>query len=240
MPGKVSPADLAAQMRAAAKSGPDRSRPAKAGKLDVPDDLTADQAAFRRRAEAERRNMLIITDSEFWCTLGFATAADLDAFLVVVGIPGDDQLGRRWLDGYLFADRFGIPVDGTEAPTGEPGEPARVGQITPEMMAGAAVAADDVADFFGDEPSLFDDIDYPGDLEGDSYAESAHLMRLFDGVDQPPDAPVEDHAGSPHYAVLVFCTRADKDEFLSRAGLWEHGDKYLDGHTAAERLGVTI
>lgn len=45
---------------------------------------------------------------------------------------------------------------------------------------------------------------------------------------------------SEYWFCVCFTTREEKEEFLRKAGLFEHGDKYLDGRVVAEALGVKL
>lgn len=45
---------------------------------------------------------------------------------------------------------------------------------------------------------------------------------------------------SEYWFAVCFPTRAEKDAFLKAAGLWEHGDKYLDGRVVADTLGINL
>jgi hypothetical protein len=45
---------------------------------------------------------------------------------------------------------------------------------------------------------------------------------------------------SEYWFAVCFRTRAEKEMFLRSAGLWEHGDKYLDGRVVADKLGVAM
>jgi len=45
---------------------------------------------------------------------------------------------------------------------------------------------------------------------------------------------------SEYWFAVCFTSRAQKEAFLKAAGLWEYGDKYLDGRLLADRLGVEV
>lgn len=45
---------------------------------------------------------------------------------------------------------------------------------------------------------------------------------------------------SEYWFCVCFSTREEKDEFLRKSGLWDYGDKYLDGAVVAEKMGVKI
>jgi hypothetical protein len=45
---------------------------------------------------------------------------------------------------------------------------------------------------------------------------------------------------SEYWFAVCFQSRAEKETFLRAAGLWEHGDKYLDGRVVADTLGIDV
>jgi len=45
---------------------------------------------------------------------------------------------------------------------------------------------------------------------------------------------------SEYWFAVCFTSRAQKEAFLKAAGLWEAGDKYLDGRLVADAMGVEI
>lgn len=45
---------------------------------------------------------------------------------------------------------------------------------------------------------------------------------------------------SEYWACLVFPSREIKDKFLKAIGVWEIGDKYIDGVMFAEQLGIDL
>jgi hypothetical protein len=49
-----------------------------------------------------------------------------------------------------------------------------------------------------------------------------------------------DATDSEYWVCLCFDTREQKEEFLKKLGLFEHGDKYLRGDFVAEKLGVKL
>ncbi len=53
-------------------------------------------------------------------------------------------------------------------------------------------------------------------------------QRFWDAVD------------SEYWFAICFQTREQKEEFLKKLGLFEIGDKYLDGMKVAKKLGVTL
>jgi hypothetical protein len=45
---------------------------------------------------------------------------------------------------------------------------------------------------------------------------------------------------SEFWFAVCFTSRDEKDRFLKAAGLWEHGDKYLDGQVVADTFDVDM
>lgn len=102
-------------------------------------------------------------------------------------------------------------------------------------------------------PDPLADVDYPGDLAGDTAVELSALGKALKAASAP--APDENAAGfrdrqkqeqdrfklatdTEYWVALCFRSRAEKDAFLASSGLDRLGDKYLDGAVAAEILGV--
>lgn len=50
----------------------------------------------------------------------------------------------------------------------------------------------------------------------------------------------KDATDSEFWFAVCFETREQKEEFLRAVGLWEHGDKYLNGRVVAKKLGVEL
>ena len=79
-----------------------------------------------------------------------------------------------------------------------------------------------------------------GDVAADAAAE-------FDAIDQGfrqrmanEQSRVNAELDSENWVAVVFETRAQKEEFLERIGLLDHGDKYLDGVDVARILSVDL
>jgi hypothetical protein len=49
-----------------------------------------------------------------------------------------------------------------------------------------------------------------------------------------------DSTDSEYWVCVCFETREKKEQFLKNLGLFEHGDKYLDGDFVAEKLGIKL
>lgn len=86
---------------------------------------------------------------------------------------------------------------------------------------------------------------YSGDIEADSKAEMKTLKESFEGSDsarQFRNARKQhaDRTDSEYWFCVCFQSREQKEEFLRKAGLFEHGDKYLNGEFVADKLGIPV
>lgn len=90
------------------------------------------------------------------------------------------------------------------------------------------------------EPDPLAEVQYTGDLAADAAAE---FTALEDGYRQRAKAERDRFkraTDSEFWVAVCFTTREEKDLFLERAGLIEHGDKYLDGRVVADTLGIDL
>lgn len=71
-------------------------------------------------------------------------------------------------------------------------------------------------------------------------AEIEELQAGFKARAQREDQRFEDATDSEFWVALCFQTRAQKDEFLRKAGWLEIGEKYLDGMLVALKLGISL
>lgn len=92
----------------------------------------------------------------------------------------------------------------------------------------------------GELPAIFNHIDYRGELEHDALAETDALMSEFQKRAKAEEDRVEIATDSEFWFAVCFQTREQKDEFLKNMGLFQIGDKYLDGVRVARKLGVSI
>ena len=102
-------------------------------------------------------------------------------------------------------------------------------------------------------PDPLADVEYPGDLAGDSAVELAALGKALKAASAPPpDANAEGFrdrqraeqdrfrlaTDTEYWFAMCFKSREEKDAFLEAAGLTHLGDKYLDGAAVGKILGV--
>lgn len=92
----------------------------------------------------------------------------------------------------------------------------------------------------GELPAIFGNIDYQEKLEHDALAEADALMSEFQKRAKAEEKRREIATDSEFWFAVCFQTREQKDEFLKNAGLFQIGDKYLDGVRVARKLGVSI
>ncbi len=78
------------------------------------------------------------------------------------------------------------------------------------------------------------------DIEAQAAEEVSEILDGFRARAEREDARHEDATDSEFWIALCFQTRAQKEEFLRKLGLFEMGDKYLDGMEVARKLGVTL
>ena len=79
-----------------------------------------------------------------------------------------------------------------------------------------------------------------GDVAADAAAEFDAIDEGFRQRMANEQSRVNDELDSENWFAVVFETRAQKDEFLERLGLLDHGDKYLDGVEVAKILKIDL
>ncbi|MDV8024955.1 hypothetical protein [Rhodococcus sp. IEGM 1330] len=89
-------------------------------------------------------------------------------------------------------------------------------------------------------PDVLADVEYTGNLEEDSTAEVAALQQGLSGHAKEWAAKFKTMNDSEFWCAFCFESRAHKERFLQLLSLSELGDKYLDGHEAAKRLGLEL
>lgn len=188
-------------------------------------EATEEQQGFRDRAAREDERFRLATDSEYWVTFGFR-APDLPAqFCKLLGVtPHGDG-------------RF---VKGPEltAAVGDRRHLSAADKVK-QMLAVRAQRAGDMTTSLTTEvpPNPVDEAPETGDLAVDSLAELRALHAAMQAPANPDPADVLD---SPHWVAAYWPSREAKDEFLLNSGLDVLGDKYLDGHQAAQILGLRL
>lgn len=80
------------------------------------------------------------------------------------------------------------------------------------------------------------DTEYSGDLESDAGAELDDLQKAYRERAKNEANRFKNATDSEYWVAVCFKTRADKEKFLREFGLDSLGDKYIDGHKAAETL----
>lgn len=107
-------------------------------------------------------------------------------------------------------------------------KPRGKGKRSPFAVAGASDPLADVA--YCDPPNL----------EADSAAELNAMQQAFKARAKQEAQRFRDVTDSEYWVAVCFQTREDKDRFLRALNLIQLGDKYIDGHKAAQLLGVDL
>lgn len=89
-----------------------------------------------------------------------------------------------------------------------------------------------------DDP--LEDVADTGSVQGNARAELAAVQTAFykrrDKTSQKSFA----HADTEYWFAAIFETRDQKDHFLRAIGLYDEADKYIDGRSLAEHMGVEL
>ena len=101
---------------------PDVDEPGPIGELDY-DNMTNEEvmveetsqllAAFKKRAQDEKKRFDLATDSEYWVGVCFQTREQKEAWLEAVKLL---QHGDKYIDGQLLARRMGVTLPAAEVP----------------------------------------------------------------------------------------------------------------------------
>lgn len=91
-----------------------------------------------------------------------------------------------------------------------------------------------------DETDPFADIEYTGDVEIDAQVEMSEALRSIIAERKGRAEEWRILTDTEFWVAVCFQSRAQKDEFLEKAGLLDLGDKYLNGLVVAERMGVDV
>ncbi|MEU6033985.1 hypothetical protein ABZ801_01105 [Actinomadura sp. NPDC047616] len=194
---------------------------------DPEPDLDAEEAerrqGFRERARREAERFELATDSEFWLAFCFRKPEHPAAFCEATGVPADE---RRYVDGPALAAKLGP-------------RPARSARDRAKALLNSRAINDAAADRMNtaSRPDPLAGLTPTGDLVTDAAAE---LDALFTALIAPPDPDPPYILDSPHWVVVHFPSRDHKEQFLADTGLDVLGDKYLDGHRAAEILNLQM
>lgn len=77
-------------------------------------------------------------------------------------------------------------------------------------------------------------------IEAESAEEISEALKAFRDAAAAADRRFMDNTDSEYWFCVGFQNRAQKEEFLKKLGLFDHGDKYLDGVYVAQKLGITL
>lgn len=91
----------------------------------------------------------------------------------------------------------------------------------------------------GEIPPEWEGVDIEAEAAAD-VQEMSEALRKFKERAAAADQRLLDNTDSEFWICVGFQNRAMKEEFLKKAGLFEHGDKYLDGVVVARVLGIQI
>ncbi len=78
------------------------------------------------------------------------------------------------------------------------------------------------------------------EVEVEAEEEVSEVLQGFKQRAEREDQRFWDAVDSEYWVCLCFQTRDQKEEFLKKLGLFEMGDKYIDGIKAAKKMGVTL
>lgn len=91
-------------------------------------------------------------------------------------------------------------------------------------------------------PTLQEMVEYTGDPEKDSVAECELTLEALQNKERKKALreKLRLTTDSEFWAALCFETRGQKDAFLQAVGVYDDGDKYIDGVAFARRLGIDL
>lgn len=90
------------------------------------------------------------------------------------------------------------------------------------------------------EPDPLAEVQYTDNLAEDAAAEFTALEQGYRDRATAERARFKRATDSEFWVAVCFTTREEKDAFLERSGLAPLGDKYLDGRSVADALGVDL
>jgi hypothetical protein len=97
----------------------------------------------------------------------------------------------------------------------------------------------EVADLIS-EPSPLDDVEYPGDVEGDCAAELAKVESEFEKRSNREDKRRRKVNDSEYWCCLCFQNREQVEAFLTATKWAVPSAKYIDGVKVAEKLNIPL
>lgn len=83
-------------------------------------------------------------------------------------------------------------------------------------------------------------VKYTGDVDQDVKAELGALEAAFRDRGSKELTRMSNEIDSENWFSVVFETREQKEDFLSRIAMLELGDKYFDGRDFAKRMGIEL
>jgi hypothetical protein len=183
-----------------------------------------DRTGFRERARREEERFRLATDTEYWLTFCFRTPGALTQFLEALQLTPDD---RGYVPGPVL-DEATAGRSADNSPRARAKRMLSARATRGDATATARLTARPAPDPFAAMPDV-NDIQQAADLE---------LATLYAALTAPPGENLPDVLDSPHWLAAYWPSREGKDAYLTRTGLDAVGDKYLDGHQAAQILGV--
>jgi hypothetical protein len=90
------------------------------------------------------------------------------------------------------------------------------------------------------EPDPLAEVQYTDNLAEDAAAEFTALEQGYRDRATAERARFKRATDSEFWVAVCFTTREEKEAFLERSGLAPLGDKYLDGRSVADALGVDL
>ena len=93
-----------------------------------------------------------------------------------------------------------------------------------------------------EDDDVFDDDAMPSVAEAEAMAaeEVGQVLKGFRARAKQDDKRLMDAVDSEYWIAVCFQTREQKEEFLSKAGWAELGDKYLDGMAVARAMKIKL
>ena len=90
--------------------------------------------------------------------------------------------------------------------------------------------------------SPLDTMEYTGNPEADSKKEAELTLEALQNKERKKALreKLRLTTDSEYWCALCFETREQKDAFLKAIGVYELGDKYIDGQAVAQRMGIAL
>lgn len=168
--------------------------------------LTDHQREYREREKREEDRFKMAVDSGFWMCFCFHDADERARFAEMVSADADG-----WTFGDVirpvFEERIGVNRKRQFKPKEQHGDPA---------------------------PNPWESLEPTGDLEADSFAEAAALLKGFESLEVKPY--YSNVWASEYYVVCVFRDRNDMYDFIDDFALAKYGDVYMDGAALLKAL----